>query len=178
MHRLEEEERNKIYEAIKELYSAEGKDVNCFEVKYEKDGTDYFVYRMVTRYDNSTGIVDYSYKNDYEGDEDTRSRAVIQKWTIDIPKEVMDKAIELCGGEETIINSYALINLLRDNEVEDAEKIGKWFIRHLEIDGLLDKYDEINGTGKPKAKKEKVVDEDTAVVEAENSEYHGGTYDV
>ncbi len=176
MHRLEEEERNKVYEIIKELFSPEGKEVSCFEVKYEKDGTEYFVYRMVTRHDNSTSIVDYSYQNNYEGDEDSRSRAVIQKWTIDIPKDIMDKAIEVCGGEETIINSYALINLLRDNQVEGAEKLGKWFIRHLEIDALLDKYDEINGNVKPKKKKE--ATDEVAVEEAENSEYHGGTYDV
>jgi len=177
LHRIEEEDRNKIYEVIKELFSPEGRSVSCFEVKYEKDGTEYFVYRMVTKHVNSTGIVDYSYDKDYEDDEGVKSCGVIQKWTIDIPKEVMDKAIELCGGEETVINSYALVSLLRSNDIEGADKIDKWFIRHLNIDELLDKYDEINGTGKPKAKKEKVVDE-TAVAEAENSEYHGGTYDV
>jgi hypothetical protein len=175
LHRLEEEDRNKVYEVLKELYSPEGKSTSCFEVSYEKDGTEYFIYRMVTKYDNTTSIVDYSYDKDYEGDEDSKSHAVIQKWTLDIPKEIMDKAIELCG-EESVLNSYAIVRLFRDNKIEGAEKLVKWFIRHLEISELLNKHDEIKGIAKPK--KEKPQEDEVAIAEAETSEYHGGSYDV
>ena len=117
------------------------------------------------------------YDKSYRGDEDSKSRSVIQKWTLDIPDEIFKKAVEVYGDEETVINNFAIIKLFKDAGIEGAEKLGKWFVRHLEIDGLLDKYDEINGTAKPKVKKEKAEDE-VALDEAESSEYHGGTYDV
>ena len=174
MHRLNEEDRSKVYETIKELYCQKDKDVEYLEVKHEQDGIECVVYRVVTRYDNTYAIVDYSYDEDYQSSEDSKSRAVVKKWTLDIPKELMDKAIEVCGGEESILNSYAIIKLFRDNNIEGTEKLVKWFIRHLEIDGLLNKYDEIIGDTEPSDGK---VDE-AAITEAENSEYHGGSYDV
>lgn len=164
MHRINEEDREKIYEALKEKFKRKDRETNSFEVEYKSENEEFQVFRMVTKFDNSHGIADFNYKTDYK-DENDKDCSVIQLWTIDIPNEMMKKTIEILGSEEALLSNYSIIKTLRENEIEGTENLTKWFIKHLEINELLKK----DSTIKVKHK-EDVIEEDT--------EYHGGTYDV
>lgn len=174
MHRIEEEDRNKIYDVLSSMFEKEGREQSSLEVSYTQNEKEFKVFRIITKLDSYLSVIDFNYDDKYQSDETGKSYPVIQLRTLDVPYEMFEKLVAILGSEDLVLSNFALIKLIKDNKIEGAEKLTKWFIKHLEISDLLYKYDVINGNAVEKVKTENFEEE----VEVDSGDYTGGTYDV